>query len=145
MVGFTDMHDEPEQPETIEWRWGLLVALGMMLFESADVGRHSRGRTILWGLASSPTPQARLAIRRMAAQDNWTLSERRLLARQAMALPDPELADTLAILALRSSRGNPDRAEAFAEAVKLGRPMATKDKSAVAAWLNDHGAFAEMV
>ena len=31
MVGFTDMHDEPEQAETIEWRWGLLASLGMML------------------------------------------------------------------------------------------------------------------
>ena len=120
-------------------------SLGTMLFESADLGRYSRGRTILWGLAFSPSPQARLAIRRMAAKDNWTLSESRLLARQAMAIPDPELADTLAILALKSSRGNPDRAEAFAEAVKLGRPIATKDKSAVASWLNDHGAFAEML
>ncbi|MGH9931373.1 MAG: hypothetical protein ACREA9_19375 [Pyrinomonadaceae bacterium] len=31
MMGFTDMRHEPEETKTIEWRWGVLAALGMML------------------------------------------------------------------------------------------------------------------
>lgn len=130
-----DLHDR--MPE---------YSLGTLLFESADPARQARGAALLWGLAFSTGAPQRLALRRLASHQSWSAAERQLLLRQVATMAAaPAMADRLVSLALRCGPGEPGYGAASTEALALGHGRPLPERAQIAAWLNERGAYEDML